>query len=161
MQATVTNLESLGLSERGQFQRLHLVWAHVCEKPRIGCPEWEDADWWLPGTRGSEESLVRGHSPSRVMKTFWSSRVVIVLMVAERSECINDMYTLKWQVLRDTYLSQWKIFPQTSPMDFSQRCFFRIYFYMFIYLAAPGLSCRTQNLLVAACELLVVACGLY
>ena len=31
-------------------------------------------------------------------------------------------------------------------------------FILFIYLVVPGLSCSTQDLLVAACELLVAAC---
>ena len=76
-------------------------------------------------------------------------------MVAEHSECINDMYTLKWQVLRGTY------FPKHLQWISHSTAFFHIYFYVFIYLAVPGLSCRMQNLLVAACELLVVVCGLY
>ena len=54
-----------------------------------------------------------------------------------------------------------KYFPKHLQWISHSAAFFHIYFYMFIYLAAPGLSCRTQNLLVAACELLVVACGLY
>ena len=126
-------LKTLCSVREARSRRLQLVRAHACEKSRAGHPEWENADWWLPGTGGSEESLVRVDSPSRVMKKVWSSRVVIVLMVAEHSECINEVYTLKWQVLRDTYLSQWKTFPKTSPVDFSQCCFFSCLFsYVFL-----------------------------
>ena len=31
---------------------------------------------------------------------------------------------------------------------------------IFIYLAAPGLNRKTQDLLAVACELLVMACGI-
>ena len=44
--------------------------------------------------------------------------------------------------------------PLDSPVVF----FFSIY--LFIYLAAPGLSCGMQPLLVAACGFLVAACGI-
>ena len=35
-----------------------------------------------------------------------------------------------------------------------------IFFLIFIYLAVSGLSCGTRDLVVAACELLVSACGI-
>ena len=83
-------------------------------------------------------------------------------MVAEHSECINKVYTLKWQVLSDMYFITMKNISQNITNGFlTVLLFFHIYFYMFIYLAMPGLSCRTQDLLVAAYELLVVAWGLY
>ena len=44
-----------------------------------------------------------------------------------------------------------------------QRCLrvsFKIFIYLSVRLAVPGLSCPMQDLLVEACELSVVACGI-
>ena len=95
-------------------------------------------------------------SPSRVMKKFQSSRVVIVLMVAEHSECINKVYTLKWQVLSDMYFITMKNISQNITNGFLTV----LLFFIFIFICSSIWLCqdlvaerRTFQLQLMSCQL--------